>query len=167
MRFLLGVIAVVLTVCMHGGSSALENEPDSAALGRPRADLTSAELAAFDEGQRRFVEKMPGLGPLFNDESCGGCHFTPTQGGRGGVDAALLSEASVTGVLDGATDDDAFPDPEADHPYIDSLAAYVRGLAPVPRNGFDAAGAAVFRSFGCAGCHMPNMAPAMGVYSSF
>ncbi len=83
------------------------------------------------------------------------------------VDAALLSEASVTGVLDGATDDDAFPDPEADHAYIDSLAAFIRGLPPAPRNGTDAAGEGAFKSFGCAGCHVPDMPPAMGVYSNF
>jgi CxxC motif-containing protein (DUF1111 family) len=235
-----------------------------AALGQPRADLSPAALAAFNEGKRRFVEKLPGVGPLFNDQACGDCHFLPSLGGRGSlehavivgpgeggeaepyrrhalpgwtvpapppnasrrlvpplyglalieqipddsiraacaasgghadhaklqgslphnqvarfgikpfvgtvpdfVDAALLSEASVTSVLDHATDDDAFPDPEVDQAYIDSLAAYIRGLQPPGREGNDAAGEAAFKSFGCAGCHVPDMPPAMGVYSNF
>ncbi len=258
------VIAVVLTSCLYGAMSAVAGETDVAALGQPRADLSPAELAAFNEGKRRFVEKLPGLGPLFNDQACGDCHFLPTLGGGGSpehaaivgpgegndveayrrhalpgwtvptpppnashrippplyglalieqipddairaacaasgghvdsakaqgslprnkvarfgikpfvgtvpdfVDAALLSEASVTGVLDGAKDDDAFPDPEADGAYIETLAAYVRGLPPPPRDGTDAAGEAAFKSFGCASCHVPDMPPAMGVYSNF
>ena len=74
------------------------------------------------------------------------------------VDAALLSEASVTGVLDGATDDDAFPDPEADHAYIDAAwrhssgAFHPRpGVAPTPRVRGPSS------PFGCAGCHVPDV----------
>src|SRR4029079_9699323 len=38
---------------------------------------------------------------------------------------------------------------------------------PPGRDGTDAAGEAAFRSLGCAGCHVPDMPPAMGVYSDF
>jgi CxxC motif-containing protein (DUF1111 family) len=258
------VFAGILASCLYGASFAAAGESELAGLGRPRADLSATELAAFDEGKRRFLEKLPGLGPLFNDESCAACHFVPSLGGSGSlehvaivgpgegndvegyrrhalpgwtvpkpppnasrrvapplyglalieqipddtirrscaasggraarakpqgslprnqlarfgvkpflgtvpdfVDAALLSEASVTGALDGVSDDDAFADPEADQAYIDSLTAYVRGLPPPPRNGTDDAGAKAFESLGCASCHVPDMPPAMGVYSDF
>jgi CxxC motif-containing protein (DUF1111 family) len=258
------VLAVVLASCLFGGSFARAEEPDSTGLGQPRADLSPAELAAVSEGKRRFIEKLPGVGPLFNDQSCAACHFIPNLGGSGDlehaaivgpgsgndvegyrrhalpgwtipkplpnasrriapplyglglieripddtiraacaasgghvdlakpqgslprneiarfgikpflgtvpdfVDAALFSEASVTSVLDRATDDDAFPDPEVDQAYVDSLAAYIRALEPPARNGTDAAGEAAFKSFGCARCHVPDMPPAMGVYSDF
>jgi CxxC motif-containing protein (DUF1111 family) len=83
------------------------------------------------------------------------------------VDGALSAESMVTSVLDRATDDDRFPDPEVDQAFIDSLAAYIRGLPPPPQAGTDVAGEAAFKSFGCASCHVPDMPPAMGVYSSF
>jgi len=83
------------------------------------------------------------------------------------VGAALLSESSVTNALEGGTDDDAVPDPETDTAFAESLAVFIRGLPPPERNGTDAAGETAFRSFGCAGCHVPDMPPAMGVFSDF
>ena len=85
------------------------------------------------------------------------------------VGAALMSESSVTNPMEGpgSKDTDTFADPEVDATFVESLAAYVRGLAPPGRNGNDPAGEAVFRSFGCAGCHVPNMPPAKDVFSDF
>jgi CxxC motif-containing protein (DUF1111 family) len=83
------------------------------------------------------------------------------------VDGALFMECSVTGPLDKMKDDDAYPDPEVDIAFVESLAAFIRGLAPLPRNGNDPAGEKVFHSLGCATCHVPDMPPAMGVFSDF
>lgn len=60
--------------------------------GRPLRGLTPAELAAFQEGARRFNEISSvsgtepgaagvGLGPRFNMNSCAGCHAQPSAGG--------------------------------------------------------------------------------------
>jgi CxxC motif-containing protein (DUF1111 family) len=83
------------------------------------------------------------------------------------VAGALSAESMVTSALEGSTDDDAFPDPEVDEAFVDSLTAYVRELQPPPRDGNDEEGEAAFKSFGCASCHVPDMPPAMGVYSNF
>lgn len=83
------------------------------------------------------------------------------------VDVALFSECSITSPLDGSKDGDAFPDPEVDRAFVETIAAFVRGLPPPPRNGSDAAGEAAFRAFGCATCHLPDLPPAVGVFSDF
>ncbi|MFN8644258.1 MAG: di-heme oxidoredictase family protein [Candidatus Binatia bacterium] len=81
------------------------------------------------------------------------------------VDAALLGECSITTPIDKATDGDEYPDPEVDREFVETLAAFVRGLQPPPRNGSDAAGEAVFHQLGCATCHVPDMPPALGVFT--
>jgi CxxC motif-containing protein (DUF1111 family) len=83
------------------------------------------------------------------------------------VGAAAFSESSVTTAIEGATDDDHFPDPEVDAQFVESLAAFVRGLEPPGRAGTDAPGERAFHSFGCATCHVPDMPPATGVFSDF
>ena len=83
------------------------------------------------------------------------------------VGGALFSESSVTNALEGTPDDDALPDPEVDMKFVATLAAYVRGLQQPGRNGNDPDGEAAFRSFGCGGCHVPDMPPAIGVFSDF
>jgi CxxC motif-containing protein (DUF1111 family) len=48
--------------------------------------LTSAELAAFEEGREEFesVETPEGgLGPIFNNNACAACHNAPLTGGFG------------------------------------------------------------------------------------
>jgi CxxC motif-containing protein (DUF1111 family) len=83
------------------------------------------------------------------------------------VDSMLQSENSVTSPLDHSKDDDSFPDPEVDRKFVETIAAFIRGLRPPGRNGTDAAGEAAFGAFGCAVCHVPNMPPAEGVFSDF
>ncbi len=83
------------------------------------------------------------------------------------VGSELWAESSVTNPIEGTPDDDNLPDPEVDAKFVETLAAFVRGLAPPGRNGADAAGEAAFQSFGCAGCHVPDMPPAKGVFSDF
>lgn len=83
------------------------------------------------------------------------------------VGAALFSESSVTNPVEGTPDDDEHKDPEVDRAYVELLAAYVRGLPRPGPSGTEPAGEAAFHSFGCASCHVPDMPPAMGVYSDF
>ncbi|MEO8603664.1 MAG: di-heme oxidoredictase family protein [bacterium] len=236
-------------------------------LGQPFADLSAADLAAFEAGQQRFREALPAFGPLYNDATCANCHAIPTMAGSGDlahaayvgpgtdtevhfyrtralpgwtveprpptvgprlapplyglglveqipdatiraacgrghpdpakpqgslprnlvsrfgikpflgtlvdfVGSELLAQSSVTNSMEGTEDwfgrdDDAHPDPETHRDLAESLAAYVRGLRPPGRDGTDAAGEAAFRSFGCAVCHVPDMPPALDVFSDF
>jgi CxxC motif-containing protein (DUF1111 family) len=68
---------------IDGGADA---GPATPSLGSPRADLTAAERDAFDRGRALFTHAYTpaeGLGPLYNDTSCGSCHRLPTLGGAG------------------------------------------------------------------------------------
>jgi CxxC motif-containing protein (DUF1111 family) len=52
--------------------------------GEPLAGLSAAELERFNAGKAEFegVETVEeGLGPVFNDVSCGSCHLAPAVGG--------------------------------------------------------------------------------------
>jgi CxxC motif-containing protein (DUF1111 family) len=254
------------------GSLATLRAREVAQLGQPLPELSAEQLVAFNEGKRLFIEKLPDVGPLYNEQSCGACHLIPTLGGSGGLEhgaflgpgeaevphkdgrpkgdvtgyrryalpgwtvptrpanvsmrippplyglglieqipddtirahcgkghvniakqqgslprnqvarfglkpflgtvpdfvgAALNLESSVTNPVEGGKDPDDFPDPEVDAKFVEALAAYVRGLQAPTRDGTDAAGEAAFQSFGCATCHVPNMPPAMDVYSNF
>src|SRR5512139_3439140 len=57
-------------------------------LEEPRAGLSPAELAAFQEGKNLFRQKPPTMGPLYNAETCAECHFAPTIGGGGSIERA-------------------------------------------------------------------------------
>lgn len=74
--FVLGAAAV-------GSASAQELQPF---MGEPISGLTPAELALFDAGRDAYAEPLQvadGLGPIFNEVSCGGCHNQPAIGGHG------------------------------------------------------------------------------------
>jgi CxxC motif-containing protein (DUF1111 family) len=61
-----------------------EHEPMQATLGNPLPRLSHAELGLFDAGLAQFDEvegPADGLGPVFNDTSCGKCHSVPAAGG--------------------------------------------------------------------------------------
>ncbi|MFT7669923.1 MAG: CxxC motif-containing protein (DUF1111 family) [Planctomycetota bacterium] len=52
--------------------------------GEPMAGLTPSELALFLEGKQAFNTPLGvanGVGPIFNDQSCGNCHSQPAIGG--------------------------------------------------------------------------------------
>lgn len=52
--------------------------------GAPLVGLSGSEAAAFNVGRGTFgrnVTPATGLGPVFNDDSCGGCHNAPAPGG--------------------------------------------------------------------------------------
>lgn len=88
------------------------------------------------------------------------------------IGSELLAQSGVTNSMEGTKDwfgrdDDTHPDPETDRALAESLAAYVRGLRPPGRNGTDVAGEAAFQRLGCARCHVPDMPPALDVFSDF
>lgn len=66
---------------LAGTVQAQEYQPR---MGEPVRGLTPTELAAFEAGKIEFetiLEKVDGLGPIFNDSSCAQCHSTPAVGG--------------------------------------------------------------------------------------
>jgi CxxC motif-containing protein (DUF1111 family) len=61
-------------------------------LGGPIAGLDTATLAVFNAGRGEFTRQngiQDGLGPVFNDRSCVGCHAAGGVGGAGGSGADL------------------------------------------------------------------------------
>ena len=55
-------------------------------MGEPLAGLSAADLQLFEEGKTAFNAQLAvqdGLGPIFNDDSCGACHASPFPGGFG------------------------------------------------------------------------------------
>lgn len=57
-------------------------------MGDPVPGLTTDELARFALGRTAFQRALvvdDGLGPIFNQTSCGSCHNTPTSGGSGTI----------------------------------------------------------------------------------
>jgi len=66
-----------------GAQSSAEVQATTA-FGDPLPGLASAEQARFNAGKAGFAESesaAEGLGPVFNDVSCGACHAAPALGG--------------------------------------------------------------------------------------
>ena len=89
---LAGVVVVAsLAACgapIPGESVSTSDEP---LIGDALSGLTAVQLAEFSDGKNQFVELETadrGLGPAFNDVSCGSCH---TAGGIGGESARLVT----------------------------------------------------------------------------
>jgi CxxC motif-containing protein (DUF1111 family) len=88
---------------LSGGQTSIINRT-SRAFDNPAANLTAAEQQKHSEANVTFndifvsapAEVNPGLGPLFNNTSCNGCHL---QNGRGmpaiGSDTSLKSQLLV------------------------------------------------------------------------
>jgi CxxC motif-containing protein (DUF1111 family) len=77
----LTLIAVALTACNESSGA----EP-GAMLGAPVANLDDASLARFLLGKavfERIATQEEGLGPLYNEVRCSGCHDVPVVGGAG------------------------------------------------------------------------------------
>lgn len=69
--------------------------------GKPLLGLTGAELARFEAGRTVFnTQILPGegLGPCFNQQSCGGCHGIPDAGGAGTIEVTRFGIAASGGV---------------------------------------------------------------------
>ena len=72
---LVGAAALMLWAC--------EKPPRT---GEPLRGLSAQERHRFDEGRKLFANEFTsetGLGPLFNEVSCGECHEEPDLGGHG------------------------------------------------------------------------------------
>ena len=72
-------------------------------LGAPLANLSADMLASFNEGRRRFMATetvQTGLGPVFNDRSCVGCHSIPTTAGSGKSEATFVTRFGRVGLQD-------------------------------------------------------------------
>lgn len=82
---------------------------------------------------------------------------------------ALSMEMGVTNAADRdprhARDGDRLPDPEEPAAVVDQMAAYVRGLAPPPRDGTHPAGEALFQGIGCTACHRPETGPGVMAFT--
>lgn len=75
----IALVALVTTV-----ATALPDAARAAEFGAALSGLTEDEKARFAAGREVFVETetvADGVGPVFNDDSCGACHSTPAIGG--------------------------------------------------------------------------------------
>lgn len=76
------MLAVAVLPLLAGAATALQElQPRS---GQPVHGLSDAERDAFEAGQLVFntpQTQASGLGPIFNDVSCGNCHSRPAIGG--------------------------------------------------------------------------------------
>jgi CxxC motif-containing protein (DUF1111 family) len=82
------VTALLLSVAVIAPLSAarLLTAQTPPQVGEPLPNLSAGMLSTFNEGRRLFaVVETPatGLGPVFNERSCLGCHNVPGPGGSG------------------------------------------------------------------------------------
>src|SRR5437868_3629004 len=95
-----------------GGGDAGPIPPNLSPLGRPPEPLpglTPQQLAAFQAAAATFqnIETVAdGLGPVFNGNSCGGCHSQPGPGGGSAFFETRFGRSStVAGGADGGPTD--------------------------------------------------------------
>ena len=75
--------------------------PEVGSLGGPDRELTEAEAVSWRRGRELFDRPTmlsEGLGPIFNGDSCRGCHLDPVLGGAGGLDLNVVRFAYVDGM---------------------------------------------------------------------
>lgn len=80
--------AVVLAMTAGCAEMALEETgtTEGAVVGDAVTGLDTGQQQAFADGKEAFVEQealVDGLGPVFNEKSCGGCHSVGATGGAG------------------------------------------------------------------------------------
>lgn len=91
------LVAGALPLLAGAASAQLQLQPRS---GEPVRGLTDAELADFEAGKLEFNTprtEATGLGPIFNDISCGNCHSTPAIGGSSVRTVTRFGKAAVGG----------------------------------------------------------------------
>jgi Di-haem oxidoreductase, putative peroxidase len=67
-------------------SPAPPQQQPSATFGSPLPGLSTELFLEWSHGRREFLDTKSvadGLGPVFNFQSCGGCHLVPVAGGSG------------------------------------------------------------------------------------
>ncbi len=70
-------------------------------MGEPVRGLSAAQLLAFSDGQTEFdhiLTNGEGLGPIFNDSSCGQCHSGPAIGGASTTFVVRFGKAAAGGM---------------------------------------------------------------------
>ena len=68
--------------------------------GEPLTALTAEQLERFEAGKLLFNKVFiatDGLGPIFNKDSCGGCHSSPAAGGSGNIKVTRFGLAEKEG----------------------------------------------------------------------
>jgi CxxC motif-containing protein (DUF1111 family) len=79
----------------------LDDLPDVGSYGGPDRELSEEESLSWRRGRTFFdrgIGVSEGLGPLFNGDSCRGCHLDPVVGGSGGVDVDVVRFAFANGL---------------------------------------------------------------------
>jgi hypothetical protein len=79
-------VGVVLGTAILLSLGATENPP--LRLGDPLPGISPAELQLFNDGKTEFLHTetaADGLGPVFNNTSCGACHSGPATGGDSAI----------------------------------------------------------------------------------
>lgn len=67
-------------------AQSITDQGYQARMGEPLPGLSASDLVLFEAGKTAFNTQLPvgeGLGPIFNDDSCGACHGSPAIGGFG------------------------------------------------------------------------------------
>lgn len=98
--FVTALLALLALLEFTGPVRRLTAETDPQA-GSPLPNLPAEMLTSFNEGRRRFiaVETVEtGLGPVFNDRSCLGCHSVPTAAGTGKSEATFVTRFGKVGL---------------------------------------------------------------------
>jgi hypothetical protein len=87
-----------------GGAASSVTDPGvrggALGVGGPIAGLTAAELAFFTAAEARFnvIETVSsGLGPGFNELSCGNCHVSPAAGGSSPATNPQVTDGNAMG----------------------------------------------------------------------
>jgi CxxC motif-containing protein (DUF1111 family) len=91
-----------------GSSSSEGIDSPPPRMGDPLAGLSAGELQRFDAGKDNFVETetaADGLGPVFNNTSCGACHSNPAVGGDSVLLETRFGHVGTNGLFDPLADD--------------------------------------------------------------
>ncbi|MBA3916594.1 MAG: hypothetical protein H0X25_22665, partial [Acidobacteriales bacterium] len=77
-------------------------------LGGPIANLTSLETTLFNTGVVEFDkiwDPIQGLGPVFTQTACTGCHSQPTAGGLSTVSVTHFGKTNLDGTFNPLTEE--------------------------------------------------------------
>jgi len=109
-RALAGGLLLGTAIFLSPNATAVDSRIDSQGvdqppprMGDPLAGLTAAELQIFSEGKDEFLDTetvSDGLGPVFNNTSCGACHSNPATGGDSVLLETRFGHAGGNGVFD-------------------------------------------------------------------
>lgn len=89
---------VLLSLVAAPLAQAQEIQPRA---GEPMPGLSVAQLQRFTLGRQVFVTPISlgeGRGPIFNDDSCIGCHFGPAAGGGSSIFVTRFGKAAAGGL---------------------------------------------------------------------